>query len=73
MGWGALVFGGQKNDRQRNEMHDCFLYATAAGLRHGVNFVSDQGWARLRAELEAPAPLPEAGRVRRSISELLAS
>jgi phage terminase large subunit GpA-like protein len=71
---GATIFRWEKPDRQANEMHDCMLYATAAGLKHGVNFISDQGWAKLRAELESPAPQPpQPGRIRRSITDFLAT
>ena len=52
---GVLVYRWEKPDRQANEMHDCFLYASAAAIKYGVNWISDQGWARLRAELETPA------------------
>jgi len=61
-----------------NEMHDCFLYATAAALKYGVNWISDQGWAKLRAELEAATPrVQEGSAVRRigtakSIASMLA-
>jgi phage terminase large subunit GpA-like protein len=61
---GATVFRWEKPDRQANEMHDCMLYATAGGLRFGINFISDVGWAQRRAELEAPSgeqPLPRRG------------
>jgi phage terminase large subunit GpA-like protein len=27
-----------------NEMHDTFLYASAAAIKYGVNWISDQGW-----------------------------
>ena len=52
---GVTAFRWEKPDRQANEMHDCFLYASAAAIKYGVNWISDQGWARLRAELETPA------------------
>ena len=52
---GVLVYRWEKPDRQPNEMHDTFLYASAAAFKYGVNWISDQGWARLRAELETPA------------------
>ena len=52
---GVLAYRWEKPDRQSNEMHDTFLYASAAPIKYGVNWISDQGWAKLRAELEAPA------------------
>ena len=58
---GVIVYRWEKSDRQANEMRDTILYASAAG----VNWISDQGWARLRAELEAPPVLAEGGSVRR--------
>ena len=70
---GVLVYRWEKPEHAANEMHDAFIYAAAAGIKHGVNFFSDEHWARLRAELEAPSsakiPGPEK---RRSISSLLA-
>ena len=62
---GVIVYRWEKPDRQANEMHDTFLYASAAAIKHGVNWISDQGWARLRAELEATPVLAEGGSVRR--------
>ncbi len=61
------------------EMHDCFLYASAAAIKYGINWISDQGWAKLRAELEAASPgvQAEGGAMRRigaakSIASMLA-
>jgi hypothetical protein len=37
------------------------VYATAAAIKHGVNWISDLGWQRLEAMLEedaAPQPQP---------------
>ena len=71
---GVIAYRWEKPDRQANEAHDTFVYASAAAIKHGVNWISDQGWARLRAELEAPAPPPlEPGQVRRSITDFLAT
>jgi phage terminase large subunit GpA-like protein len=59
---GVTAFRWEKtSERQANECHDTIIYATAAGLKHGVNFISDQGWAKLRAELEEPLPPPPQG------------
>lgn len=49
------------SDRQPNEMHDCMIYATAAGLRCGVNFITAEGWADRRAKLKGPPPTPPQG------------
>jgi phage terminase large subunit GpA-like protein len=68
---GVIAYRWEKPDRQANEAHDTFLYASAAGIKHGVNWISDQGWGRLRAELESPVPPPP--KVRRSISEFVAT
>jgi hypothetical protein len=35
---------------------DCTIYASAAAIKHGVNWISDTGWRRLEAELETPIP-----------------
>jgi phage terminase large subunit GpA-like protein len=51
---GVLAYRWEKPDKQANEMHDTFLYASAAAIKYGVNFISDQGWAQRRAEFEAP-------------------
>jgi phage terminase large subunit GpA-like protein len=70
---GVVAYRWEKLDRQANEAHDTFLYASAAGLKYGVNFISDEGWARRRAELEAATPPTQAGRTRRPISDFLAT
>jgi phage terminase large subunit GpA-like protein len=51
---GVMAYRWEKPDKQANEMHDTFLYASAAAIKYGVNFISDQGWAQRRAEFEAP-------------------
>ena len=40
--------------RQATEMLDALIYASAAAIKHGVNAISDLGWATLEAEFEAP-------------------
>jgi phage terminase large subunit GpA-like protein len=56
---GTIVYTWEKiSDRAANEMHDTFLYALAGAIKFGVSFISDEGWARLREELEKPTPLP---------------
>jgi phage terminase large subunit GpA-like protein len=77
----VIAFRWEKPDRAANEMHDCFLYASAAAIKYGVNWISDEGWARLRAELETPPAMTrlqdQGGAVRRigtakSIASMLA-
>jgi phage terminase large subunit GpA-like protein len=55
---GVVAYRWEKPDRQANEMHDTFLYAAAAGIKFGVNWISDQGWAERRAQLESASPPP---------------
>ena len=72
---GVLVYRWEKPEHAANEMHGAFIYAAAAGIKFGVNHFSDEHWARLRAELEAPAstqPRTGVGVERRSILSLLA-
>jgi phage terminase large subunit GpA-like protein len=46
---------------QATEMLDALVYASAAGLKHGVNAISDRGWEQLEAKFEsAPHPAPAA-------------
>jgi phage terminase large subunit GpA-like protein len=67
---GVVVYRWEKPDRQANEMHDTFLYACAAGIKYGVNWISDKGWAERREQLEGASPPPL--RERLSIGEQLA-
>jgi phage terminase large subunit GpA-like protein len=53
---GQVVWKWEKPDRQANECLDCTIYASAAAIKHGVNWISDTGWRRLEAELETPIP-----------------
>jgi phage terminase large subunit GpA-like protein len=53
---GQVVWKWEKPDRQANEMLDCVVYASAAAIKRGVNWISDTGWRNLEAELEAPIP-----------------
>jgi phage terminase large subunit GpA-like protein len=52
---GMLYYIWDKPDRQANEILDCVIYASAAAIKHGVNFISDQGWKKLEAEFEVRA------------------
>jgi phage terminase large subunit GpA-like protein len=67
---GQLVYTWEKPIRQANEAHDTFLYASAAAIKFGVNWISDQGWAERRAQLESASPPPP--RERRSLASQLA-
>jgi phage terminase large subunit GpA-like protein len=58
---GQIIWRWEKPDRQANEVLDGFIYASAAAIKHGVNWISDHGWQRLEAELEAPGPEPSVG------------
>ena len=71
---GVTAYRWEKADRQANEMHDCFLYASAAAIKYGVNWISDHGWAKLRAELETPAwaDASPAPKVHKSLASQLA-
>jgi len=53
---GQLIWKWEKPDRQANESLDCVIYASAAAIKHGVNWISDTGWRNLEAELETPMP-----------------
>ena len=53
---GQIVWRWENPDRQANEMLDAVIYASAAAIKHGVNWISDHGWQRLEAELESPGP-----------------
>ena len=59
---GVVAFRWEKtSERQANEAHDTAIYALAAGIKYGVNWISDQGWQKLRDELEGAGPPPGAG------------
>ena len=53
---GMTVFRWEKAEKQANEALDTFVYSSAAAIKHGVNWISDLGWQKLRAELETPMP-----------------
>jgi phage terminase large subunit GpA-like protein len=72
---GQLVWKWEKPDRQPNECLDCTIYASAAAIKHGANWISDVGWRKLADELETPAQPGEKRIVRtqaQSIAEQLA-
>ena len=60
---GQVAFRWEKTSEQRqtNEAHDTAIFALAAGIKFGVNWISDQGWQKLRDELEGAGPPPGAG------------
>jgi phage terminase large subunit GpA-like protein len=71
---GRPFTSGIKSERQANEALD-MLYASAAAIKHGVNWISDTGWPKLESEWESPGPEPapaEAAKPKRSIASLLA-
>jgi hypothetical protein len=57
----------EKPDRQANEILDATIYASAAAIKHGVNWISDQGWHKLEAQWEAPGPAPAPGDKRQTV------
>jgi phage terminase large subunit GpA-like protein len=52
---GAIAYRWKK-PAARLTMDDCFLCASAAAIKYGVNWISDHGWAQPRAEFETPRP-----------------
>jgi phage terminase large subunit GpA-like protein len=56
---GVTVWRWEKPERQPNEMLDTMIYATAAALKHGVNWISDLGWKKLREEIETYPPIDD--------------
>ena len=54
---GQIIWKWEKPERQANEMLDTMVYATSAALKHGVNWISDQGWQKLREERETYPPI----------------
>jgi phage terminase large subunit GpA-like protein len=53
---GQIVWKWEKPDRAKNECLDCTIYASAAAIKYGVNWISDVGWRNLEADLETPLP-----------------
>jgi phage terminase large subunit GpA-like protein len=53
---GQIVWKWEKPDRQANECLDCTVYASAAAIKYGANWISDVGWRKLTDELETPPP-----------------
>jgi phage terminase large subunit GpA-like protein len=71
---GQIIWRWEKPDRQANEILDATIYASAAAIKHGVNWISDHGWKKLEAEWESPDPSLAPGEKpkRQSIASLLA-
>jgi phage terminase large subunit GpA-like protein len=55
---GQVVFRWVKPERQANEMLDGVIYASAAALKYGVHWFSDEHWRQLREDLEIGASNP---------------
>jgi phage terminase large subunit GpA-like protein len=53
---GQIVWRWEKPERQANEILDCTVYASAAALKYGVNWISDLSWRRLYEDFEIGAP-----------------
>jgi phage terminase large subunit GpA-like protein len=68
---GQIVWKWEKPDRQANECLDCVVYASAAAIKHGANWISDVGWHKLADELETPSGVTPVVR-RKSVAEQLA-
>jgi len=59
--FGQIIWRWEKPEKQAAEMLDTMVYATAAAIKHGANWISDLGWQRLEAMFEedaAPQPQP---------------
>jgi phage terminase large subunit GpA-like protein len=71
---GQIIWRWEKPDRQANEILDAIIYASAAAIKHVVNWISDHGWLKLEAQWEAPGPEPAPAEKpkRQSIASLLA-
>lgn len=69
---GQIVYKWEKPDKASNEMLDTFVYASAAAIKHGVNWIADTGWAKLRDQLESPSPPPAAVTKKGSVASQLA-
>jgi len=57
--FGQIIWRWEKPEKQACEMLDTMIYASAAAVKHGVHWISDEGWNRLEAKFEAvvdPAP-----------------
>ena len=50
----GIVYTWDKPDGVANEQHDVFVYAIAGAFAADVHKISDEGWAKRRAALEAP-------------------
>lgn len=55
---GTIVYQWQKPDRQRNEILDTVIYASAAAIRAGVYKKSAQSWSQLEQDLHRDISQP---------------
>jgi len=68
---GQTIWRWEKPDRQANEMLDCVIYSTAAGLKYGINGMSELGWKYLEAKYDTPGEQPVAPVARVSMAQKL--
>ena len=57
----SATVGRRSAIASRTKCTIAMIYATAAGLRCGVNFITAEGWADRRAKLKGPPPTPPQG------------
>ena len=70
---GMITWRWEKPDRQANECLDTFIYCSAAMIKHGCSWISDEGWAKLEDELETPSRLaPGAKRIAKTPAQIIA-
>jgi len=51
--FGQIIWRWEKPEKQAAEMLDTMVYASAAAVKHGVNWISDTGWQKIEAAFEA--------------------
>ena len=55
--FGQTVWRWERPKNQACEMLDCVVYASAASIKYGVNWISDQGWSKLEEKFEVEIPV----------------
>jgi phage terminase large subunit GpA-like protein len=55
---GQVIWKWTKPDRQPNEILDATVYAVAASLKYGTNWISDEGWQKLRDQFDGDDKTP---------------
>jgi phage terminase large subunit GpA-like protein len=60
--FGQIIWRWEKPDKCANECLDTAIYAMAAAIKHGVNWISDTGWAKLEAQYEGQPTAPPAAK-----------